>query len=1064
MSLGHALSLWMGPSFGELAATSFARGEASRLDDLRLSATEDLMSAKLGAGRHRELCGELETLVGEQPYRERLWELWMLALYRSGRQTEALRAFDRVRRLLVDELGVVPGQPLQELHLSILAHDPVLRAERSRPASIAMPGTGGGRSPLPGRLHASAVAGFVGRSAEMQVLLDALEAVRRQGLRQIVVVSGEPGIGKTALSAAFAAQAITQGAAVTYGRCDQDAGAPYEPWALAVAHLLSAEHDAQLDAVVAEHGAHLAKLGGPLAPLRTTDPFVGDPEMSRYLLFHAVLSALVARSDGSPTVVVLDDLHWFDAPSLLLLRHLVTFELSTPVLVVGTCRTSELRSTPALLDLLAEMHAQPGVRRLELGGLTSDELSKFARVHSDLTLVDDSGAAVCAALARETDGNPLFAGELLRHLLETGIVSRSHDGTGALVGDVTVGGSPTSLRDLILHRVRSLGDDARTALSVAAVIGRDFALDVVASACLLDEEIVLDVLERACDAQLVLNVGGDDFSFTHALIARALCDSLTPARRKRAHRTVANMLEARSEPGGTSPCTELAYHFTEAAVGATEGAELNKAIRYTSAAAANALRQLAPHEAVRWYELSLELLDRRSDDDPELRCTLLVGLGDAQRQCGEAAFAATLATAGQLARSVGDTDALVAAALANNRGVFSTTGFLDDSHFELIDAALDAVGPEPSAQRARLLALRALESVTSSDYTHRQALIDEAISIARQISQPTTLLDVLVRSLDAIRVPQSLGARLNITAEAESSATRLGDPVNQFWALFHRAAAATESADLGEAERCHRAAGEIADRIGQPTMRWLSGLTETWRLLNHGHTNRAETCAAETAQIGVRSGQPDALILHRYQIHLIRWHQGRGAEIVEDMEALHAQVPLPLFRGALAHLYTNTGRTDDARALLIDEVDRQFAHLGDWSTLSALAWWTEVAADARHEPAIDILLGLLEPWEEQMICSRTFMAGAVAHYIGVLDAARCDHKRADHAFRRALALHNAFPAPFHMARTQLEWAKSILADGQPGAERLAHEHLVEARTLAAKFGYAGLLERAADRP
>ena len=465
-----------------------------------------------------------------------------------------------------------------------------------------------------------------------------------------------------------------------------------------MAHLVDHAPPGLLDEVLAVHGGVLARLGPGLAHLGDgSGGGSADPETARYLLFGAVLRVLQAAGGDHPVVLVLDDLQWADTPTLQLLGHLVGCDQELPVVVVATFRESEVSARQPLVDLLARMHREPGVTRLSLRGLDDVEILALIEAGAGHP-VDAGGLVLRDALARETDGNPFFVGELLRHLVDTGVVYQGDGGRWVVSGDLRDRGLPVSVREVIGLRVARLGGEAVRVLSVAAVIGRDFDLDVLSSASDTAEDGLLDLLDAAVESTLVVNVAGERYSFVHALVEHALYDALTPARRVRAHRRVAQAIE---EVCGADPgprVGELAYHWAQAAT----PADGFKAIGYARAAGDRALAQLAPAEALRWYEQALSLLERQPDDQ-RLRAALLVGLGNAQRQSGHPGFGMTLLAAARMAQRVGDTDTLIAAALANNRGFFSVMHKVDAERVAIIEAALAGVGGDDSTRASPAL-------------------------------------------------------------------------------------------------------------------------------------------------------------------------------------------------------------------------------------------------------------------------------------------------------------------------------------------------------------------------
>jgi DNA-binding SARP family transcriptional activator len=1073
----EALALWKGVPFGDLAGEPFLRAETTRLEELRLAALEERARAALLLGDHAALCAELGTLVGEHPYRERLWELWMLALYRAGRQTDALRAYERLRRLLVEELGVDPSASVERLHRAILLHDPAIGALTGEHRGAAQPSTERPVTATAGAVQeAWAVSNFVptlqtvdeqsstamvGRARERAALSAALDSARRSGRRHVVLIGGEPGIGKTTLAESFASAARGAGNLVVWARCDPEAAVPFEVWTTVVSEI-RAHHakGSQLAAVIAAHTADLA----PLAPsfVRPADADVASPDAAalRYVLYAAVRNVLRTAAEQRPVVIVIDDLHWCDQPSLQLLRHLVSTGTTGPLLLVATYRTSERGLGHAFDELLTWLHLEPQVTRLTLEGLDVDDLTKLLEPGAAVS-DDDDLARLCQQLARETDGNPFFVGELVRHLQETGTLARDGTGRWLVSGDLWQGGIPPSVREVISSRVTHLGPEAVRILSVAAVIGSGFDLDLLAASTDLAADDVLDILEAAVAAKLVVNDQRDIFRFAHALIGHALHDAQTPARRIRIHRSIAKALERRRAPNDLSHLADLAVHLIAACAGQAEPAELERAIGAAREAGDAAMGRLAPEDALEWYRQAVELLDRLPGDEPFLRCALMTATGDAQRQSGDPRSGDTLHAAAEFAREIGDTDTFVTAVLANSRGIYSSVGVVDQTRLEMLHTALQASGGSDSAHRARLLAQLAVESVTSVDHVERRALAAEAAAIGRRLDDPVTLLDVLIRTLEAVHVPDTLAERLAVTAEAERLARRLADRVRLFWSLFHRKFAAAEAVDPVEAERCHREATELAEVIGQPTLRWLNGLHVAWFKLLRGDVAGAERSSDETLQWGLSSGQPDALVLYQYQLHVIRWHQGRAGEVVELVENLAENVPLPLFKAATARVYVDIGRMEDARALMTEQMFRGFPHLQDLSYLATVSNWAEIAVRLRDDAAIDTLRLRLLPYADQLMCTHTSVPGAVAHYLGMLESAQGNHAAARVNLEKALDIHRAFQAPFHTARTHLELARQLRSMGaQFDDEAIAHA--TAARDVASEAGYAHVVDQAKE--
>ena len=428
--------------------------------------------------------------------------------------------------------------------------------------------------PFPRRLSAISQV-FFGRESERSLLAGALKETRANSQPRIALIGGEPGIGKTSLAAVASRAAHEAGATVLYGRCDEGLGIPYQPWREALAHLID-HAPPNVEQAIAERSGILATLG--LGPDALTEAPL-DPDMELYALFGAILGVLEAAAHPEGLVLLLDDIHGADVQSLQLLRRVASRTISMPMLVMATYRVSEVTSGSVLSGLLADLHREPGVTRLGLSGLGDLELLSLLESMAGHSL-EGSELALRDALLAETDGNPFFVGELLRHLAETGALFQEESGRWAADPNLGLRGLPTSLREVIGERVARLGDPASRALSVASVIGRDFDLDVLAESTAIDTSILLDSMDLAITASLVTDLGDGRFSFTHALVERALYDQLGPSRRGYADLKVAEAIEqlSGSEPGRAA---ELARHWMMATI----PQDSDKAVTYAKRAA-----------------------------------------------------------------------------------------------------------------------------------------------------------------------------------------------------------------------------------------------------------------------------------------------------------------------------------------------------------------------------------------------------------------------------------------------------------------------------------------------
>ncbi len=519
--------------------------------------------------------------------------------------------------------------------------------------------------PLPSRLAPYGPSIFVGREFERDVLSRALTGTTVSG-RRAAFVTGEAGIGKTRLVSELASEAHASGTLVLGGRCDEGIDVPYQPFAEALGHYVAHANEGVLRSYVDAYGGSLMRLVPELATrLSEPLPVASEPsEAERYVLYGAIEGLLLTASTERPTLLVLEDLHWADVPTIKVLRRLLTSTRRSPLMVLSTCRLTELGDDHPLRQLLADVYRQPHVLRLDLAGLETGDVAQLVRAMTD-GLPAGADEELARALKTSTNGNAFFVTELLLSLVEGGTLTDEKGrwrGIGELEGTDRL---PASISETLGRRVRRLGGEVERCLGVAAVIGAEFDLDLVAAVSEAADAVV--ALDAAVADALLIEVAGRPahFRFTHALMQRYLYGELGPARRADLHRRAALALESRFEEG-RGPVAELARHWLAAG---DSGAE--NGLRYSVLAGDEALEKLAPASARRWYEIALELLARDESAPDAQRCDLLLRLGVAERQFPDGAYRETLLEAAEIARRLGDDQRLVACALANTRGMQS---------------------------------------------------------------------------------------------------------------------------------------------------------------------------------------------------------------------------------------------------------------------------------------------------------------------------------------------------------------------------------------------------------
>ncbi|WP_419866299.1 BTAD domain-containing putative transcriptional regulator [Mycobacterium scrofulaceum] len=781
----EALALWRG--IPELPDSRRGTSEKTRWIEGHAALVEDRADALLATGRAAEIIGELEAAVADAPLRERRWGQLMLALYRAGRQGEALGAYQRARALLADELGVDPGPELRRLEAAIVAQDSSLET----PAAQQLPSvtravtflltdiegstaaweadaaamavalarhdelveqvvtSRGGRliktrgegdatfsvfdrpsaaaaaaievqaaieqepwalrEPMrirvalhtgevelrdgdyfgravnrAARLRSLAVGGqilcsgataelvidslpddvvladlgtrqlrnlarpehvfelhlltaddpgpaapaepplerpslpavltgrgpFVGRGRELERLASGWQTALAGGTNAMLI-AGEPGVGKTRLAGEWSRQAYDQSALVIYGRCDEDLGAPYQPFAEALRSLVPCLGPGGLRGLRGVE-ALLTLIPGLVDVLPDlAAPTRADPDTERYALFDAVVALLALASARAPVVLILDDLHWAAKPTLLLLRHLLRFGEHARLQIIGTYRSTDLDRAHPLAAMLADLHRDGTASRLALSGLDEDDVTAYV---AEAGYNDEE---LARALASVTGGNPFFLIEALRHVDESG--GRWDQST-----------LPQGVREAVSRRLSRLPAEANKALAAAAVVGSRFVLELVER--VVGDDLV-DAFDEACKAGIVIEEPGGRYRFNHAIVRQSLLAELPSVRRMRLHQRIATTLE--SEPGADEELlAELAYHYFECAWAGNAA----KAVEYCRRAADQAMARLAYEGAADLYDRALHALEEIDDELPDrddqiaalliARCEALLAAGD----------------------------------------------------------------------------------------------------------------------------------------------------------------------------------------------------------------------------------------------------------------------------------------------------------------------------------------------------------------------------------------------------------------------------------------------------
>lgn len=1045
-----ALALWHGEALDEFRHEPWAEAEAVRLDELRCLATEERFEILLHRGRSGEVVAGLESYLADHPLRDRPWALLMEALAEQGRRSDALRRYQEYRRLLVEETGLEPSNVVRSIERRI-AGGADLELEVPHPPP-AVQGASGTRPPpvdvpLPGMIMRPS--GLIGRDGE-RAALDEQFAVARSGRLRAVVVSGEAGIGKTTLLGAFALAARECDATVLYGRCEDGGAVPLQPWRDIIGSIVEHAPLELLRDHCERYGGELLRIAPHLAGrLWAPPPLVADGAIERHHLFAAITDLLRRTSLAAPVAVLLDDLHGAEPSALLLLRHLVQALSDAPVLVVVSYRDVGVRVSPELRTTSCELDRVDAVR-LRLDGLDASGTAELvaAVVGSDARL-DRAGIE---QLRDQTAGHPLYTRHLVQHLAERGCLVVDRDSL-RLVRRPDDSGLPVSLVEVVWNRVQSLDPGTQAVLRTASVLGVDFDEHVLAAMCDLGEDGLAAALDAAVDAGLLVERDRNSRSmrFTHALVARALDDQLGGPGRRRLHERAANALLDDSDEPTSATVVALARHCELAG-------DLAAAQRWATLAGDRALEHLAPEEAAKWYSTALDHavgLGR-----PAAVADLTARLGEARVRSGDPRADRALLDAAAFARACGAHDVLVRVALVLDHAVMRLTG-IDQEHLATVEAALRVADQVDPASHARLLAIYAQDLIHTDRAQDRRNAARSAVALLDAVDDASTLPQMIPALTYALWGPGSVPERRDLSARAVRSADGLDDRLLQFWS--HRSAylVAVEAADAPLAEASMARMHSIVDHVGEPRLRWLLGILDTFADTMAARLDDAERSAEATLTLGFEIGEPDAFTIYAGQLFVIRSFAGHYGDLIPVLEPLVADHPdVVSYRLALAIALAAVGRPAAARTALDLGLSMGFGRIPVdhmWNT--TVIGYAVLAIELLDRAAARRLLPLLEPFGGEVAFNGATSQGPISAYLGKLHSLLGDHDAAEHHLRIALDTATDFGWNYHCATTLVALGQAELRR-TGGLDATAVGRLDRAAALATRHGLSGVAEQA----
>ncbi|HEX6390328.1 MAG TPA: AAA family ATPase [Solirubrobacteraceae bacterium] len=880
------------------------------------------------------------------------------------------------------------------------------------------------------------------RRSERAVLLGALEDARA-GRGRTVTVAGDAGIGKTRLLDLVAAEARASGTLVAWGRCWDSGGAPgFWPWTQVLRAVLDASDGAALlDEIGPAASAWLTQLVPEHVAGAPPSQVALEGEQARFELFEAVRALLSASARGGPLVVLLEDLHAADVGSLRLLEMLAATLTDSATLILASYRELELRARP---DAAAALTRVGGLgATLEVPGLPRQDLAQLIAARAGRDVSED----VVGTLHRFTDGNPLYAEEIVRMLAAEGGVERLRG------GDVPL---PLGVGETIRRRLGPLTGDSIEALSTAAVIGREFRLRTLEHVIDSDRDALLRQLSGAISAGVLVADRSEigRYRFSHALFREALYEDLAEGERARLHGEVAAALEVLYGDAVERRLSELAHHYLAAA----PLAGMDKAIDYATRAGHRALAAMAYEEAAEHFHRALGALGLVAADDAR-RGALLLALGNARVRAGDTAGSrSAFLEAAELARTSGDPEALAHAALG--LVVWGLSPTTDDEGIALLDEALDALGDRDAALRARLLARLSAALGWSPDVERRRAAANTALELSQDLDERTRGF-VLMHATIGLFGPDTLEQRVTNAAELQRLGQRTGELEWQTQAVLHRIPCALEVGDgpgvVADVDMLERLAG----RVHQPRLTWLVPCHRALLAMIEGRWEDFEALAGEAVRIGTSVPGTVAPLVYQAQLLCIRWMQGRITELSDALNQAAAAFPgIAAWRTAQALAYAEAGREARATSTLGILAADGFAALPhDHTRLMCLGMLAEtcVLLDDRERGAQ--LVPLLAPFEgRHLATAQGTYGGPVNRHLGQLAGLAGDLDEALDRFGAARVEAERMNAAPYLARIALDEGLALAR----AADARAGERLARAARLAEELAMPQIAARVSE--
>ena len=946
-------------------------------------------------------------------------------------------------------------QALETLILRLLAKSPEERPANAAEVAKALSAIGSS-APADRPLHQDAkslsrlAAGvFIGRERETRELRVALnEALSGKG--HLFMLVGEPGSGKTRMTEQLATYARLCNAQALTGSCYEGEGAPaFWPW---LQIIRSYSQELETEKLLSIMGPGAADIAQVVSEIRERLPDLPppptlEPNQARFRLFDSVTAFLRNASKLQPLVVILDDLHWADKPSLLLLQFLARELKDACILVIGTYRDIELGRQHPLSQTLGELTRQGLSVRIVLRGLTELDVARFIEMTAGIKPTDD----LVRTVYQQTEGNPFFLSEIVRLLVVEGQLERPHTTSASSIR------IPEGVREVIGRRLDQLSDECNRILTTASVIGREFSLDALEPLSDISGDQLLELLDEAMAARVISELPQSvrQYSFVHALIRETLYDEISTARRVRFHRRIGETLEKLYGNSLDAHLPELAHHFFQA----SPAGNSDKAIDYATRAAKRAVSQLAYEEAAGHYERARTVIELQSEVDQEQLAELSLALGEAHTKAGNSAKAReAFVQAADIARNRKAPEQLARAALNIGAGM-AGSGKVDELQISLLREALSVLSEEDTALRARLLAQLSLALYYSPGL--RDDLNHQAVEMARRVCDPAAIVAALYGRHLLLEGTPSAEERLAVASEILEIAKRGGNKEMELQIRYRRVLDLLELADMQAVDAEIEAYASLAEELRQPRYLWVTPFLRSSRAMTQGRFEECGQFARQALAIGQRAQDPTAPLFFETIINVMRMMQGEVEDREEAIKRYIENFPeIPSMRATLANLYFRLGRREDAQREFERVAVDDFATLPrDTSWVITMANLSYVCSYINDVRRAAILYDLLLPYSlhQCVVGGAAIGTGSTLRFLGILATTLSRWEDAVAHFEGALLMNTRIGAVPTVAFTQQEYGVMFMKRAEPGDREKAIHMFDQALAIANDIGLHGLI-------